>query len=220
MAVAMVMPHCNILLQLSRLPMLTALPSWEKRQRREGREEETRGETRVEGSAAGSTRMLIILSRQSMSFIMQETMPKTIREDINVYVNTQAYVQKHIHAWVSAYTSTCAYAACDIHTRSLHERTNTEQQIQKQTIHTHTRTHTRLHASAHVRALTLQHVSVVQGLIWWQPAACPAAETSTPLTNAQLLTSHKMDLIACCSQTSPSAFSGRFWSSHTYSRSE
>lgn len=64
MAVAMVMPHCNILLQLACLPMLAALPGWEKRQRREGKEKETRGETQVEGSAAGSNRMLIILSRQ------------------------------------------------------------------------------------------------------------------------------------------------------------
>lgn len=44
-------------------------------------------------------------------------------------------------------------------------------------------------------------------------ATSPATETSTPLTNAQLLTSHKMDLIAHCSPTSPSAFPGRLWSS-------
>lgn len=34
--------------------------------------------------------------------------------------------------------------------------------------------------------------------MWWSPSFYPAAETSMPLTNVQLLTNHKMDLIAQC----------------------
>lgn len=46
---------------LGRLPMLASLPSWEKTTEEGG---EGKKETQEEGSAAGSTRMLIILSRQ------------------------------------------------------------------------------------------------------------------------------------------------------------
>lgn len=104
MVVAMVMPHCNILLQLARLPGNTC-SSFQagKKMTEEGREEETRGETRAEGSAAGSTRMLINLSRQFVLHYAGDNAQDHERT-LKAYVNTQACIEKQIHARVSTYT--------------------------------------------------------------------------------------------------------------------
>lgn len=98
--VAMVMPHCNILLQPA-CWCLQQLLSVEKPTEKGG--EGSKDRTVVEGSATGSTRMLIILSRWFVLYYAGDNAQDNNRGRLSVHKHKQACVQEHIHAWLSTY---------------------------------------------------------------------------------------------------------------------
>lgn len=116
---------------------------------------------------------------------MQETMHRTTREGIYVYINTtyvHTYKNISMHEWAHTFHT---------HISRLKHRhkvvfLNTPLSIlqnKKLTIQTYTHSH----ASIHMCTLVLQHVSLLQGLIWWQPAVYPAARNIHAINKCSII---------------------------------